>query len=41
MDSTAIIDALSRAIPGEASRYEAVTSRDEMPTICVAAEHLV
>jgi NADH-quinone oxidoreductase subunit C len=41
MDSTAIIDALSRAIPGEASRYEAVTSRDGMPTIYVTAEHLV
>ena len=41
MDSTAIIDALSRAIPGEASRYEAVTSRDGMPTIYVTAEHFV
>jgi NADH-quinone oxidoreductase subunit C len=41
MDSTAIIDALSRAIPGEASRFEDVQSLDGMPTIYVAAEHLV
>ena len=41
MDSTAIIDALSRALPGDAARFEAVASRDGMPTIYVAAEHLV
>jgi NADH-quinone oxidoreductase subunit C len=41
MDSTAIVDALSRAIPGAASRFEAVTSRDGMPTIYVAPEDLV
>jgi NADH-quinone oxidoreductase subunit C len=41
MDSTAIVDALSRAIPGAASRYEAVSSLDGMPTIYVGAEDLV
>jgi NADH-quinone oxidoreductase subunit C len=41
MDSTAIVDSLSRAIPGAASRFEAVTARDGMPTIYVAAEDLV
>ena len=41
MDATAIIDALSRAIPGDAGRFEASVSRDGMPTIYVAAEHLV
>jgi NADH-quinone oxidoreductase subunit C len=41
MDSTAIIDVLSKALNGEASRFEAVASRDGMPTIYVAADHLV
>jgi NADH-quinone oxidoreductase subunit C len=41
MDSTAIVDVLSRAIPGDASRFEAVSSLDGMPTIYVAPEHLV
>ena len=41
MDATAIIDALSRAIPGDPARFEAAASRDGMPTIYVAAEHLV
>jgi NADH-quinone oxidoreductase subunit C len=41
MDATAIIDALSRALPGDAARFEAAVSGDGMPTIYVAAEHLV
>jgi NADH-quinone oxidoreductase subunit C len=41
MDSTAIIDVLTREIPGEASRFEDVASRDGMPTIYVQADHLV
>jgi NADH-quinone oxidoreductase subunit C len=40
MDSTAIVDALSRVITGEPSPFEAVSSPDGMPTIYVAAEHL-
>jgi NADH-quinone oxidoreductase subunit C len=41
MDSTAIIEALSRAVPGEASRFEAFAARDGMPTIYVARDALV
>jgi NADH-quinone oxidoreductase subunit C len=41
MQSTAIIDALTRALPGAPSRFEAVDSRDGMPTMFVAREHLV
>ena len=41
MDSTAIIAALMQALPGDPSRFEAVQSRDGMPTIFVAREHLV
>jgi len=41
MDATAIIDALSRALPGDPARFEAAVSRDAMPTLYVAAEHLV
>ena len=41
MDSTAIIDVLSRTLPGDPSRFEAVTARDGMPTIYVAREALV
>ena len=41
MHSTAIIDALNRALPGDSSRFEASESRDGMPTIFVAPEHLV
>ena len=41
MDSTAIIEALSRNLPGDPSRFEAVASADGMPTIYVAREHLV
>jgi NADH-quinone oxidoreductase subunit C len=41
MDSTAIIDALARAIPADASRFEAVAALDGMPTIFVDAADLV
>jgi NADH-quinone oxidoreductase subunit C len=41
MDSTAIIEALSRVLPGDPSRFEAAVSADGMPTIYVAREHLV
>ena len=41
MQATAIIDALTRALPGDAARFEASESRDGMPTIFVAREHLV
>jgi NADH-quinone oxidoreductase subunit C len=41
MDSTAIIDALLREIPGDPSWFEAVDSRDGMATVYVSAEHLV
>ena len=41
MEATAIIDVLSRALPGDAGRFEPVTARDGMPTFYVASEHLV
>ena len=41
MQASAIIDALNRALPGDGSRFEASESRDGMPTIFVAREHLV
>jgi NADH-quinone oxidoreductase subunit C len=41
MDSPAIIDVLSRTLPGDPSRFEAVSARDGMPTIYVAADALV
>ena len=41
MQSTAIIEALSRAFPGAAGRIEAVESGDGMPTIVVPRELLV
>jgi NADH-quinone oxidoreductase subunit C len=41
MDATAILDALSRALPGQAGGIEAVESRDGMPTIVVPRELLV
>jgi NADH-quinone oxidoreductase subunit C len=41
MQSTAIIDALMRALPGDSSRFEPLDSRDGMPTIVVARAHLV
>jgi len=41
MDSAAIIEALSRAMPGDPSRFEAVTSGDGMPTFYVTREALV
>jgi NADH-quinone oxidoreductase subunit C len=41
MHSTAIIDAISRALPGDPSRFVSVESLDGMPTILVAREHLV
>jgi NADH-quinone oxidoreductase subunit C len=41
MDSTAIIAALTQTLPGDPSRFEVVQSRDGMPTIYVAREHLV
>ena len=41
MQSTAIIDALSRAFPASAGRIEPIESRDGMPTIVVPRELLV
>jgi NADH-quinone oxidoreductase subunit C len=41
MQSPAIIDALSRALPGAAGRIETVDSRDGMPSIVVPRELLV
>jgi NADH-quinone oxidoreductase subunit C len=41
MHSTAIIDAISRALPGDPSRFASAESLDGMPTILVAREHLV
>jgi NADH-quinone oxidoreductase subunit C len=41
MDSTAIIDALARAIPADAARFEAAPAADGMPTIYVDAQDLV
>ena len=41
MQSTAIIEALSRAFPGAAGRIEPVESGDGMPTILVPRELLV
>jgi NADH-quinone oxidoreductase subunit C len=41
MDSPAIIDVLSRTLPGDPSRFEAVPARDGMPTIYVTADALV
>ena len=41
MQSSAIVEALSRAVPGAAGRIEAVESRDAMPTIVVPRELLV
>jgi NADH-quinone oxidoreductase subunit C len=41
MEATAIIDVLSRALPGDAGRFEPVSAGDGMPTFYVAAEHLV
>jgi NADH:ubiquinone oxidoreductase subunit C len=41
MDSTAIIDVLSRELPGGVSGIEAVSTGDGMPTLVVAREHAV
>ena len=41
MDSTAIIDVLTRALPGDPARFEGVVSADGMPTLYVAAGDLV
>jgi len=41
MDSTAIIDVLTRAVPGDPARFEGVVARDGMPTIYVPAAELV
>ncbi len=41
MESTAIIDVLLRALPGDPARYEAVPSPDGMPTIAVDRASLV
>ena len=41
MDSTAIINLLSRALPGEPGRFEAAPSADGMPTIAVASDVIV
>ena len=41
MDATAIIDVLSRALPATPRGSRSWPSRDGMPTIYVAAEHLV
>lgn len=41
MDSTAIIDVLNRALPGDPARFEAVAAGDGMPTIFVTSADLV
>jgi NADH-quinone oxidoreductase subunit C len=41
MDSTAIIDVLSRELPGGASGIDAVSTGDNMPTLVVPRERLV
>lgn len=41
MDATAIIDVLSRALPGDPGRFRAVDARDGMPTIFVDPGALV
>jgi len=41
MDSTAIIDVLTRAVPGDPARFEPVAARDGMPTVYVPAADLV
>jgi len=41
MESTAIIEVLSRRMAADPARFEGVESRDGMPTIYVAREHLV
>jgi NADH-quinone oxidoreductase subunit C len=40
MQSTAIIEALARAIPADPGQFEAIESRDGMPTIVVPRELL-
>jgi len=41
MDSPAIIDVLTRALPGDPARFEAVVAADGMPTIFVKPADLV
>jgi len=41
MEATAIIDALSRALPGDPGRFQAVESPDGMPTIVVDLGSLI
>lgn len=41
MDATAIIDTLSRELPGDPGRFETAESGDGMPTIYVRRESLV
>jgi len=41
MESTAIIDVLTRALPGDPARFESVAARDGMPTIYVTPADLV
>ena len=41
MQATAIIEVLSRALSADAARFEAVESRDGMPTIYAPLDHLV
>jgi NADH-quinone oxidoreductase subunit C len=41
MEATAIIEALTRALPGDPGRFRAVESRDGMPTILVDPGSLV
>ncbi len=41
MESTAIIDVLTRALPGDPARFESVVSADGMPTLFVTAADLV
>jgi NADH-quinone oxidoreductase subunit C len=41
MDSSAVLDVLSRLVPGDPGRFEAVSSLDDMPTIFVEREGLI
>ncbi|HUR34022.1 MAG TPA: NADH-quinone oxidoreductase subunit C [Vicinamibacterales bacterium] len=41
MDSTAIIDVLTRTLPGDPARFEAAVSADGMPTLFVTPAALV
>jgi NADH-quinone oxidoreductase subunit C len=41
MDSTAIIDVLTRALPGDPARFEGVVAADGMPTLFVTPATLV